>query len=72
MKMIITGSLLIPPSNCPNIICEIMATCWKTEAKDRPKFDHVVHRLMTTNSGKVVFSPEILLKKNKILLIVCT
>lgn len=30
--------MLIPPEDCPPLICELMRNCWKTEPKHRITF----------------------------------
>lgn len=37
--------MLIPPDECPPVVCEIMRECWKTEPRDRIKFPDILNRL---------------------------
>lgn len=41
VQLILDGVLLCPPSECPQVICEIMAGCWKTNSKHRHKFAEI-------------------------------
>lgn len=45
MKLVLQGILLIPPEGCPDAIYDVMAKCWKTDPRDRIKFD-VILRLL--------------------------
>ncbi|XP_071448591.1 muscle, skeletal receptor tyrosine protein kinase-like [Hetaerina americana] len=38
VKLILQGIMLIPPEDCPPLVCNLMRNCWKTEPKDRPSF----------------------------------
>lgn len=45
VKLILQGIMLIPPEDCPSIICEIMRNCWKTEPRDRIRFSDIYDKL---------------------------
>lgn len=45
VKLILDGIMLIPPDDCPSLICELMKNCWKTEPKDRIKFPNICDKL---------------------------
>ncbi|XP_054168619.1 tyrosine-protein kinase transmembrane receptor Ror-like, partial [Oppia nitens] len=45
VKLILQGILLIPPEDCPQIIYELMANCWKTEPIHRINFQTIFHKL---------------------------
>ncbi|XP_063227224.1 BDNF/NT-3 growth factors receptor-like [Bacillus rossius redtenbacheri] len=38
IKLILQGIMLIPPDDCPAVVCELMRSCWKTEPRDRVRF----------------------------------
>lgn len=44
MQLIIDGTQLVPPDDCPSFICQLMRDCWK-EARDRPAFSEIMERL---------------------------
>ncbi|XP_018333274.1 tyrosine-protein kinase transmembrane receptor Ror-like [Agrilus planipennis] len=48
VKLILQGIMLIPPENCPTVICELMKCCWKTEPRDRIKFPDIYERIRKT------------------------
>jgi hypothetical protein len=37
--------MLIPPEDCPQVIWDLMRSCWKTEARDRIRFTDIYARL---------------------------
>ena len=39
------GHQLIPPDNCPEIIKNLMVSCWQRNPEDRPDFTKVVSTL---------------------------
>lgn len=45
VKLILDGIMLIPPLDCPSIICELMKYCWKTEPRDRIRFINICDKL---------------------------
>lgn len=45
VKLILDGIMLIPPDDCPSLICELMKNCWKTEPRDRIKFPNILDKL---------------------------
>ncbi|KAK4880326.1 hypothetical protein RN001_008472, partial [Aquatica leii] len=45
VKLILQGIMLIPPEDCPALICDLMKTCWKTEPRDRIKFTEIYDKL---------------------------
>ncbi|KAK5646760.1 hypothetical protein RI129_005224 [Pyrocoelia pectoralis] len=45
VKLILQGIMLIPPEDCPTIICDLMKACWKTEPRDRIKFSEIFDKL---------------------------
>ncbi|XP_063902945.1 tyrosine-protein kinase transmembrane receptor Ror-like isoform X2 [Zophobas morio] len=45
VKLILDGIMLIPPEDCPSLICELMKNCWKTEPRDRIKFPNICDKL---------------------------
>lgn len=45
VKLILQGTMLIPPDECPSVVCQIMRECWKTEPRDRIKFPDILERL---------------------------
>lgn len=59
VKLILDGIMLIPPDDCPSLICELMKNCWKTEPRDRIKFSCICDKLeiasdAISESGKTV------------------
>lgn len=45
VKLILQGIMLIPPEDCPQVIWDLMRSCWKTEARDRIRFTDIYTRL---------------------------
>ena len=45
VKLILQGIMLIPPEDCPQVIWDLMRSCWKTEARDRIRFTDIYARL---------------------------
>lgn len=45
VTLILQGIMLIPPEECPPVICEIMRDCWKTDPRERIKFPDILDRL---------------------------
>ena len=45
VKLILQGIMLIPPEDCPQVIWDLMRSCWKTEARDRIRFSDIYARL---------------------------
>ncbi|XP_074603859.1 tyrosine-protein kinase transmembrane receptor Ror-like isoform X2 [Brevipalpus obovatus] len=56
VKLILQGILLIPPEDCPECICKIMAGCWKTEPKERMNFESICKKLIDTSTDDRVKS----------------
>lgn len=51
VKLILQGIMLIPPDDCPSIICELMRNCWKTEPRDRIRFTDIYDKLEKSLRG---------------------
>lgn len=51
VKLILQGIMLIPPDDCPAIICELMRNCWKTEPRDRIRFSDIYDKLEKSLEG---------------------
>nr|CAD7595295.1 unnamed protein product [Timema genevievae] len=45
VRLILQGIMLIPPDDCPTLICELMRSCWKTEPRDRIRFPEIYDKL---------------------------
>ncbi|XP_044750638.1 BDNF/NT-3 growth factors receptor-like isoform X3 [Coccinella septempunctata] len=45
VKFILDGIMLIPPTDCPAIVCDLMKHCWKTEPRDRIRFVNICDKL---------------------------
>ncbi|XP_012234031.2 high affinity nerve growth factor receptor-like isoform X1 [Linepithema humile] len=45
VKLILQGIMLMPPEECPPVICQIMRDCWKTDPRERIKFPDILDRL---------------------------
>ncbi|XP_021942304.1 tyrosine-protein kinase transmembrane receptor Ror-like isoform X2 [Zootermopsis nevadensis] len=45
VKLILQGIMLIPPEDCPQVIWDLMRSCWKTEPRDRIRFGDIYARL---------------------------
>ncbi|XP_069705196.1 tyrosine-protein kinase transmembrane receptor Ror-like isoform X2 [Periplaneta americana] len=45
VKLILQGIMLIPPEDCPQVIWDLMRSCWKTEPRDRIRFSDIYIRL---------------------------
>ena len=39
------GYRMPPPPGCPDLLYQIMLDCWKTDPKERPKFEHLKDQL---------------------------
>ncbi|XP_011141324.1 tyrosine-protein kinase transmembrane receptor Ror [Harpegnathos saltator] len=50
LKLIRQGTVLIPPDECPPIVCQIMRDCWKSKPQDRIKFPDILERLEKAQS----------------------
>ncbi|XP_011704000.1 PREDICTED: tyrosine-protein kinase transmembrane receptor Ror-like [Wasmannia auropunctata] len=50
VKLILQGTLLIPPDECPAVVCQIMHDCWKIEPRERIKFPDILERLEKTQN----------------------
>ncbi|CAH0557393.1 unnamed protein product, partial [Brassicogethes aeneus] len=48
VKLILDGIMLIPPDDCPSLICELMKNCWKTEPRHRITFPNICDKLELT------------------------
>uniref|UniRef100_A0A1B6CKF4 Protein kinase domain-containing protein n=1 Tax=Clastoptera arizonana TaxID=38151 RepID=A0A1B6CKF4_9HEMI len=48
VRLILQGIMLIPPEDCPPVVCELMRSCWKTEPRDRTNFNTIQDALSTT------------------------
>ncbi|ODN04276.1 Tyrosine-protein kinase transmembrane receptor Ror [Orchesella cincta] len=61
VQLILDGVLLCPPSDCPPLIQEMMAGCWKTEARDRLTFRQICNRFAksTTRAAHPDFGVDI-------------
>ncbi|GBN27798.1 hypothetical protein AVEN_105134-1 [Araneus ventricosus] len=60
VKLILQGILLSTPENCPPFICNVMASCWKTEPRDRLTFADVYEIISqyTTDTRPVAASSQ--------------
>lgn len=45
VKFILDGIMLIPPPECPLLVCDLMKNCWKTEPRDRIRFINICDKL---------------------------
>lgn len=45
VKLILQGTMLILPDECPPLVCQIMHDCWKIEPRERIKFPDILERL---------------------------
>ncbi|XP_060518794.1 muscle, skeletal receptor tyrosine-protein kinase-like isoform X2 [Cylas formicarius] len=52
VKLILDGIMLIPPDDCPSVICNIMKNCWKTEPKHRIHFSNIKTELEAAYDDK--------------------
>lgn len=50
VKLILQGIMLLPPDECPPIVCQIMRDCWKMESRERIKFPDILDRLEKAQS----------------------
>ncbi|XP_075992078.1 tyrosine-protein kinase transmembrane receptor Ror-like [Anticarsia gemmatalis] len=55
-KLILRGTLLVPPGDCPRFAFELMRACWKPEPEDRIGFDEICRKLelAATGDGKAL------------------
>ncbi|XP_018579743.1 tyrosine-protein kinase transmembrane receptor Ror isoform X2 [Anoplophora glabripennis] len=51
VKLILDGIMLIPPEDCPSLICELMKNCWKTEPRHRITFPNICDKLELAFEG---------------------
>nr|CAD7427655.1 unnamed protein product [Timema monikensis] len=52
------GIMLIPPDDCPTLICELMRSCWKTEPRDRIRFPEIYNKLCKARDESPVTEPS--------------
>jgi len=45
VNLILQGQLLVPPSDCPNTVADLMMMCWKSEPRERVDFPEISSRL---------------------------
>ncbi|KAM0733100.1 Tyrosine-protein kinase transmembrane receptor Ror [Formica fusca] len=50
VKLILQGIMLLPPDECPPVVCQIMSDCWKMEPRERIKFPDILDRLEKAQS----------------------
>ncbi|EFN74157.1 BDNF/NT-3 growth factors receptor [Camponotus floridanus] len=50
VKLILQGIILLPPDECPSVVCQIMRDCWKVEPRERIKFPDILDRLEKAQS----------------------
>ncbi|XP_077267488.1 high affinity nerve growth factor receptor isoform X2 [Temnothorax americanus] len=50
VKLILQGTMLVPPDECPPIVCQLMHDCWKLEPRERIKFPDILERLEKTQA----------------------
>ncbi|CAL1684805.1 unnamed protein product [Lasius platythorax] len=50
VKLILQGIMLLPPDECPPVVCQIMRDCWKMEPRERIKFPDILDRLEKAQS----------------------
>lgn len=58
VKLILDGIMLIPPEECPSLICELMKNCWKTEPRHRITFPNICDKLELTYEKFVECEPD--------------
>ncbi|CAH1130539.1 unnamed protein product [Ceutorhynchus assimilis] len=63
VKLILDGIMLIPPEDCPALICELMKNCWKTEPKHRATFTFIKDVLDEAYYNKSMEKKDVSLKK---------
>ncbi|CAH0392803.1 unnamed protein product [Bemisia tabaci] len=54
LKMVLQGSMLKPPDDCPPFICDLMMACWRAEPRDRIKFSEI-HKILTKAKDEFLF-----------------
>lgn len=54
VRLILQGIMLIPPEDCPPLICDLMRNCWKTEPKDRTCFAEIHEALRKASTSHQV------------------
>lgn len=59
VQLILDGVLLCPPSDCSPLIQEIMAGCWKTEAKDRLTFKQICEKFSKSGCSRVAHNENV-------------
>ncbi|CAH1992456.1 unnamed protein product [Acanthoscelides obtectus] len=66
VKLILDGIMLMPPEDCPMVICDLMRNCWKTEPRHRITFTSICEKLeMAYECEKTEFDVEDENKKSK-------
>nr|CAD7414046.1 unnamed protein product [Timema poppensis] len=58
VRLILQGIMLIPPDDCPTLICELMRSCWKTEPRDRIRFPEIYDKLCKARDESPVAEPS--------------
>ncbi|XP_026756936.1 muscle, skeletal receptor tyrosine-protein kinase-like isoform X1 [Galleria mellonella] len=55
-KLILQGIVLVPPEDCPRFAGELMRACWKSDPRDRIRFDEICRKLevAAATSGSTV------------------
>nr|XP_022901749.1 tyrosine-protein kinase transmembrane receptor Ror-like [Onthophagus taurus] len=65
VNLILQGIMLIPPEDIPQVICELMQMCWKTQAKDRIRFSDIYTKLEKAYDSHEDFENEKLINSLK-------
>lgn len=65
VKLILDNIMLIPPDDCPSLICELMKNCWKTEPRHRITFPNICDKLELAFETYVEKEPDCLKYENE-------
>uniref|UniRef100_UPI00358E8962 uncharacterized protein n=1 Tax=Myxine glutinosa TaxID=7769 RepID=UPI00358E8962 len=58
LKFVVADGRLERPGNCPDVIYKLMASCWKTSAKERPSFSFLLEELQTLLLSQLALSED--------------
>uniref|UniRef100_A0A8C4QCB3 Tyrosine-protein kinase receptor n=1 Tax=Eptatretus burgeri TaxID=7764 RepID=A0A8C4QCB3_EPTBU len=58
LKFVVADGRLECPSNCPDAIYKLMASCWRTGADERPSFSFLLEELQTLVLSQLVLSED--------------
>nr|AVT56268.1 receptor tyrosine kinase [Jadera sanguinolenta] len=57
IRLINKGTMLIPPDDCPSVICDLMRACWRTEPRERVTFGEIYEKLKKISTPQLPQPP---------------